>query len=1282
MAQPGFGHGLDTPRTNVGDATYLSRQPDFDISQELSFQSPSKDNNLLHQLRNGRPGGISLRTPRSRAPLGDRRNLPAGIGGAEFTPLLKSATRNSARRGFGKENGAVPNTPALDRIEEDMTPIPTVDTSRYSQNISYVDNTLPQVDTSSAASTPLVLQSRKGENKDPLQDGKQLSLREQESVIDKIEKENFGLKLKIHFLEEALRKTGPEFNKDALKENTELKVDKVTMQRELHKYKKHLTAAEKDLESYRQQMLQVQERAKKKYADNEHLAEMERLRTSVEHQEAEIEQLQRQLGEDQGASVKADKLQDAIEDLEAELREKENLITEQEDQLDDLKAKLDLEAEAKEVREEDMEALRTQLEEVEEKARSAERRVLEAEQNSQASEELQAARRALEELKSDNRKLEAQRDQLQREAGKAIAAKKQVDNDLEELQAELANKSVTARGLSRQKEERLAQLQIELDEADEKFADLEKQLSRIMSENRELRANSEKSRESAEFTQQERQSLMGKVESLRKDLDARLDEKNLVQTRHDALLNESASLQNEVAHLRKSVEELEQGLGQEREHALQIEKDIRQQYKDDIERLNDEVSDLQAEVRERDNLYDNDSEKWETDRQNLQAERDRAQEKAAGLEKTIERLREAQGSLSDKENSLQDALRSEAQRYQSEQALLSRQIEELRSSLEARQTMLSELRHELSATQDQLRQTQVDYQAQAEKIEALEDEVEVLQTTLDDESEQSREELQALQTECDGLREQLTALGESADAARNRASSSHDIEQRLKSSADRLQTRLDEALAKVAAAAEEKTGLQHQLASVRLEMQSLQALLATAEAERDGLETELSRQQQAGEQTIHLDRERLELRTSKLKLDGDVRRLKDQNTALEAQRVALEKALQDELDKAADEEARLNEEIMDLRLNLRQSSSTDGQDSSSSRRTIRELERRIRDLEHQLATAQIPTATPFHDDTSELSLVRRDLAAARARETGLSQRETTHKTVVKGLKRQIAELEGKIHDAEISRLVASPNSSSASVRHSELRDLREQLSSAHQSIHDLKIQARDSERKASQLEHKLQARLVELEEQKTALEQALSDAQDDADEAVMLHEEAMERLHQKVKTFERERKAMSSRGIEGALASKDAHGAFRQAEAEALEHDILQQQETIDALRNAEASLRRKLERARSERAAYRLAAEKLQKDVKEIRTASAGPRSQQMVRFSGEANAMPSEEAIDTVIRAAEGAEKRHTKELRGMALQMEWMQARWEREVSMRADSAYAKKFLQLELDIAHAW
>ncbi|TQS34654.1 hypothetical protein Golomagni_04954, partial [Golovinomyces magnicellulatus] len=341
---------LDTPRTNVGDATYLN-EPDFaDISQEASFQSPGKDGNLLQQLRNGRSNGISLRTPR-RDPLTDRNNLPPSIGGAEFTPLLKSATRNSVRR-RGKENGALSfNTPGLDRIDEgDITTLPHMDASIYSssKNQSFLEKSLPRFDSSSAASTPLALPRRNAADKGPLQDGNQLSLREQEHVIDKIEKENFGLKLKIHFLEDALRKAGPGYSEAALKENTELKVEQVTIQREMHRYKKHLAVAERDLESCRQQITELQENAKHAYADQSLRDEVDQLRQELQEREADVDEYRQKLSESQSSQDELQKLQDSIEELELDLREKDRQLTEREDELDDLKEKLeDAESKAK-----------------------------------------------------------------------------------------------------------------------------------------------------------------------------------------------------------------------------------------------------------------------------------------------------------------------------------------------------------------------------------------------------------------------------------------------------------------------------------------------------------------------------------------------------------------------------------------------------------------------------------------------------------------------------------------------------------------------------------------------------------------------------------------------------------------------------------------------------------------------------------------------------------------------------------------------------------------------
>ncbi|CAF3466435.1 unnamed protein product [Fusarium graminearum] len=1293
---PDFGNGaLDTPRTNVGDATYLG-QPDFgDITQEASFQSPPKDSNLLQQLRNGRSNGITLRTPRQRGPLADRRNLPPSVGGAEFTPLLKSATRNSVRR-FGKENGvAVPNTPALDKIDEgDLTPVPRGDTSIYmgSRNQSYLENTIPEVDTSSATSTPLTVPRRRGGDKGPLQDGNQLSLREQENVIDRIEKENFGLKLKIHFLEEALRKAGPGFSEAALKENTELKVDKVTMQRELHKYKKHLTTAEKDLESYRQQMLEVQEKAKRKYANQSNQAEMDKLQRLLEDREADIEDLQRQLQQQKGSNDQVEKLQDDIGDLEADIREKDRQLTERQDELEDLK--------------DQMETLKDKATEAEEKAKDAQRKMVALKEKAQHNDELDDAKDTIQDLEHSIRRLEEQVEDAKSKMEEAMAEKDRAENDLEELQDDMANKSVVTKGLSRQIEEKVARLQEELDQSGQEYATLEKEHNKVVQENSSLQSAVKELRKSQERFDRERDSLSTRIEELEADLNDRTNEKNILQSRHDSLLSESKSLQSEIEKLEGECQELEEGLAEEREHALGIEKDIRGQYKAEMDRLNDEISDLQAEIREKDNLYDNDSEKWETDKQNLESERKRAEEKAAGLQRTIDRLKEVEGNISDTESKLQIAIQSEIERHRSEEGLLTRQIEDLQDALETRQTLLTNLRNELSAVRDELRQTQIDHQAQTRKVAALEDEVDVLQTTLDDEQSAGRYEAEAAKRECEDLKEQLRVLRQRGNGAtshelddlkeelktwRQRAEAAQAAistsEQEAKLSTEsmtRMKWQLSDANSQLDKVSKEKQSLQDQVAKINTELHSVSTSLAEVKAERDELDGEIRRTKLYDNETLRVDQERLDLRTAKLKLDNEVRRLKDENKALIEQRDVIEKNLEDEIEKAAEEEERLGQEILQLQTKLRTSSSTDNHDLAAARRTIRELERRVEDYEAQLNnTRQLPNN---FEGNSELSLIRKDLSAARQKELEFLQKETSNRDVVKGLKRQIADLERQVHETEVSRLIASPKSSATdSGRKTEVTELRSQLSAAQKSIHDLKSKNREAERKAMQVSQDFQRQLDDLEDQKIVLEEVLEEARQQAEETAAQHERALRRMKHQLDKAERERNTLAT--LQPSTSKHDRQLRKNQAEMENLEHDVLQQQELIDNLAASEASLRRKLERARNERAAFRMSAEKLQKDLERVKAAAVAARAGTSDRRSAvdrkalDLTIEGADQALETVIRAAESADERHKKELRGMLMQMEWMQARFKREASLRADAAYAKKFLQLQLDVANA-
>lgn len=181
---------VESPRTDAGNATYMSNAHNLEnFSVENSFLSPSNSqDDLVSQLRNGR--GLSLKTPRSRVPFADRQNqLKAPLRG-EFTPLLKSAARNSMLQ-KGKLNG-VPQTPAFLKAgyQEPNTPaLPTTEISGFygddtgsSVGVDGEGTPVPQINSSSAQSTPLAVLPKRDAGGVLADQGNMMTLREQENV--------------------------------------------------------------------------------------------------------------------------------------------------------------------------------------------------------------------------------------------------------------------------------------------------------------------------------------------------------------------------------------------------------------------------------------------------------------------------------------------------------------------------------------------------------------------------------------------------------------------------------------------------------------------------------------------------------------------------------------------------------------------------------------------------------------------------------------------------------------------------------------------------------------------------------------------------------------------------------------------------------------------------------------------------------------------------------------------------------------------------------------------
>ncbi|KAJ6187857.1 hypothetical protein N7519_002765 [Penicillium mononematosum] len=708
---------IDTPRTEYdGNATYLTtgfrsagrHHLSALDSLENSFQTPSKDNDVIK--------GFDKRvTPRagaaSKSTRSALRHLPAAAPAkGEFTPLMKSATKNNLLKNMSAARGTDgPKTPGYQREtyrSNAHTPgLPAMDMSDiYEEDRTMEEATpVPHAASSSAQSTPLPGYS--GRNGGALGDGgNNLSLKDQAMAIDQLSKVNFSLKLRIHFMEEQLQKAGPEYNNDALKENRELKVLRLTMQRDISRYRKSLQQAEKDLEDYQLQLAELKEKSWREQADQTVQREMDMMREELESRDVELREARDELRHIKDThSQETDKLRDDIEDLEASSREKDRLLEEREEELEDLKRN--------------------------------------AEENGAASElqlELERAKEQMQELQDSLSQAKTETRESADAARQAIEEKDRAEEDLRELQDEMSNKSFTTKGLSRQMEDRAEKLE-------EEIRDLQR-------ENDALRTGLESKTNHATLLEERYQTIQHGLEDnahhLAEDLAAARRDRD--QARQD-LKATSARLQEALDELQRGtdekgtssnspssadrIRELQKAVQDATSRAQDEGHNIRWQHKAEVERLQEEIENLHHEIEEKEGRFAVDQSRWESSKRTLQSEKAWAEGQAADLKRTIEALQEAGSTYSGKESRLQEVIDSEKKRYTQEKSMLDRQIQDLKDDLDKTRRDLDERRDELLAAKQDARVSRREEQALADKVRALEDEVVVLQSSLADEQE-------------------------------------------------------------------------------------------------------------------------------------------------------------------------------------------------------------------------------------------------------------------------------------------------------------------------------------------------------------------------------------------------------------------------------------------------------------------------------------------------------------------------------------------------------------------
>ncbi|KAJ5124653.1 uncharacterized protein N7515_008478 [Penicillium bovifimosum] len=173
-----------------------------------------------------------------------------------------------------QDNNLPTDTAITERIKGIQ--IPTTFAQRFREDF--------QPDKRLGASTPTFAKS-----------GRNLTLKEQSSTIDRLAKENFDLKMRIHFLNEALNKRSEEGIKEMISENVELKSDKVKLSKDNQSLRRKIRDLEKqvkDHQSDKDSMVnhdpEASEDGERDSAQDE---EMIFLRERIETYELEIERM-------------------------------------------------------------------------------------------------------------------------------------------------------------------------------------------------------------------------------------------------------------------------------------------------------------------------------------------------------------------------------------------------------------------------------------------------------------------------------------------------------------------------------------------------------------------------------------------------------------------------------------------------------------------------------------------------------------------------------------------------------------------------------------------------------------------------------------------------------------------------------------------------------------------------------------------------------------------------------------------------------------------------------
>lgn len=201
----------------------LQRKPKMTLSRSTSLGSMasgisglSEEDAIRHKRAGAGAGASDL------SPLAEERPASSHRRSREDTPLTPKASMRSL---------AMPTDTVIANNVRDLE-IPGTFARQYRQQTRSISP-----EKSLATLTPGTTRNGKG-----------MTLKEHRSTVERLGKENFDLKMKIHFLDQALQMRSEDGVKDMITENVQLKSDRVRLEKDNHTLRKQVRELQKKLE--------------------------------------------------------------------------------------------------------------------------------------------------------------------------------------------------------------------------------------------------------------------------------------------------------------------------------------------------------------------------------------------------------------------------------------------------------------------------------------------------------------------------------------------------------------------------------------------------------------------------------------------------------------------------------------------------------------------------------------------------------------------------------------------------------------------------------------------------------------------------------------------------------------------------------------------------------------------------------------------------------------------------------------------------------------------------